>query len=259
MRFGSLFSGIGGLDLGLERAGMTCTWQVEIDDYATRVLEKHWPTVPKHRDVRACSSHNLAPVDLICGGFPCQPFSIAGHRRGQEDDRNLWPEMRRIVQELKPAWVLGENVPNLARLYLDTVLADLETDGYETCTLEIPACAVDAPHIRNRLYILAYTKGNRRHTARLGPTQPNPHTAGPATDAERHPVLHDEQHGTADANSGRSVWATIEPPVRGMDDGVSHRMDRLRCLGNAVVPQVAEYIGRLIVAADKPPTPAAQG
>src|SRR6185436_15994505 len=103
MRFGSLFAGIGGLDLGLERAGMECAWQVEIDEYCQRVLTKHWPNVTKFRDVRECGAANLQPVDLICGGFPCQPFSLAGKRKGSADDRHLWPEMLRIIDELRPA------------------------------------------------------------------------------------------------------------------------------------------------------------
>lgn len=160
LTFGSLFSGIGGLDLGLERAGLECKWQVEIDDYATRVLERHWPNVQRFRDVRECGVHNLAPVDLICGGFPCQPHSAAGKQRGAADDRNLWPEMRRIVHELKPTWVLGENVDNIVNTYLDVVSADLEAEGYEVWTVVFPAISLGAPHIRQRAWILAHA--NRR-------------------------------------------------------------------------------------------------
>ena len=154
---GSLFAGIGGLDLGLERAGMTVLWQVEIDDYCTKVLEKHWPNVARFRDVRECGRHNLAPVDVICGGFPCQPVSYAGRRRGAQDNRWLWPEMLRIVAELKPSWVLAENVPGLISMgLLDGLCADLEGKGYETGTLVFPACALGAPHIRQRVFILAH-------------------------------------------------------------------------------------------------------
>src|SRR3990167_8576773 len=101
MKFGSLFSGIGGLDLGLERSGMECAWQVEIDEYCTKVLTKHWPKVPKFRDIRDCGQHNLDTVDLICGGVPCQPFSLAGTRQAQADPRWLWPEFARVVDELR--------------------------------------------------------------------------------------------------------------------------------------------------------------
>ena len=114
------------MDLGLDRAGMECAWQVEIDEYCLKVLEKHWPDVPKYKDVKDVGKENLKTVDLIAGGFPCQPHSVAGKRKGAEDDRNLWPEFIRIIRDLKPRFVLGENVPGIVTTYLDTVLSDLE-------------------------------------------------------------------------------------------------------------------------------------
>ena len=159
MKFGSLFTGIGGIDLGFERAGMKCAWQVEIDDYCNRVLEKHWPNVERFRDVRTVGKHNLAPVDLIAGGFPCQPHSVAGKRRGKEDDRNLWPEFMRIVRELKPRWVVGENVPGIITTMLDDVLADLEGAGYTPLTFNIPASAFGANHRRYRIFVVAHAVG----------------------------------------------------------------------------------------------------
>ena len=111
---GSLFSGIGGLELGLERTGGFKTkWQVEIDEYCLKVSERHWPNVQRFRDIKECGKHNLSTVDLICGGFPCQPHSVAGKRKGAEDDRNLWPEMFRIIREVNPRWVICENVPGI--------------------------------------------------------------------------------------------------------------------------------------------------
>lgn len=166
LTFGSLFSGIGGMDLGLERAGMRCLWQVEKDEYAQRVLAKHWPDVSRFADVRDCGRHNMQSVDVVAGGFPCQPFSVAGKRRGTEDDRNLWPEMRRLVAELQPAYIIAENVPGLVGLYLDTVLTDLENIGYTTWPITLPAAAFDAPHIRERLFVLAYAPGIRQQTDR---------------------------------------------------------------------------------------------
>jgi len=157
LTFGSLFAGIGGIDLGLERAEMTCKWQVEIDDYCQRVLNKHWPDVEKFRNVREVGKHNLKPVDVIAGGFPCQPHSVAGKRKGAADDRNLWPEYLRIVKELRPTWVLGENVPGIRTTYLDTVLSDLESEGYATRTFNIPAVAFDAQHLRYRIFVVAYS------------------------------------------------------------------------------------------------------
>ncbi len=128
--FGSLFAGIGGLDLGLERAGMTCSWQVENHPFCQKILHKHWPNVPKFEDVRHVGRWNLEPVDLIAGGFPCQPHSVAGKRRGAADDRNLWPEMYRIIRELRPPWVLAENVPGIKGTILNSCLSDLESEGY---------------------------------------------------------------------------------------------------------------------------------
>ncbi len=157
MKFGSLFAGFGGIDLGLEWAGMECVWQVENDDYCNSVLEKHWPDVERFGDVRQVGKDNLAPVDLIAGGFPCQPHSVAGKRRGAEDDRNLWPEFSRIIDELQPRYVLAENVPGIITTYIDEVLSDLENKGYTCGTFNIPAVSLDAPHRRERIFIVGYS------------------------------------------------------------------------------------------------------
>ncbi len=170
MKFGSLFAGIGGFDLGLERAGMECAWQVEIDEYCTKVLTKHWPNVPKYGDIRDVGK-DLETVDLICGGFPCQPFSVAGKRKGTADDRHLWPEMLRVISELKPTWVLGENVPGIINIFLDQALSDLEAEGYSTEAYVLPACAFDAPHRRDRLFIVA-NLNDVRHLHRGSQKQP---------------------------------------------------------------------------------------
>ena len=158
MTVGSLFSGIGGFDLGLERAGMTIKWQVEIDDFCNKVLEKHWPDVKRYRDIKELRGDELEPVDLICGGFPCQPFSAAGKRRSKEDDRYLWPEMLRVIRAVRPNWIIGENVAGIVSLALDDVLSDLESEGYACQSFIIPACAVNAPHRRDRVWIIAHAR-----------------------------------------------------------------------------------------------------
>lgn len=164
----SLFSGIGGLDLAAEMAGFKTVGQCEWADYPTKVLEKHWPDVPRWRDIRTLTGESfydrtgLRTVDVVSGGFPCQPFSVAGKRRGKEDDRYLWPEMLRVIQELRPSWVIGENVAGIVNMALDQVLSDLEGIGYACQALIIPACAVDAAHRRDRCAIVAYSTGQRR-------------------------------------------------------------------------------------------------
>lgn len=166
----SLFSGIGGLDIAAEMAGFDTVGQCEFSDYPYKVLEKHWPHVPKWRDIRTLTGGNfyektgLQTVDVISGGFPCQPFSVAGKRRGAEDDRYLWPEMLRVIDEIRPTWVVGENVAGIINMALDTVLSDMEGKGYAARTFVIPACATDAAHRRDRVAIVAHAsiEGNGR-------------------------------------------------------------------------------------------------
>jgi DNA (cytosine-5)-methyltransferase 1 len=248
---GSLFAGIGGLELGLERAGMTVKWQVEWDDYCTRVLEKHWPDVKRYSDVHDVGAHNLEPVDLICGGFPCQPVSVAGKQKGQDDDRWLWPEFARIVRELRPRYVLAENVPGLLIRGMGDVLGDLSALGYDAEWESIPAAAVGAPHLRYRVFILAYRNGGRcevereqEHAAEQSTrgSKPDGLCAGRRRDGE---TLADANGGCGSA-PGTTHWS-VEPDVGRVAHGVPARVDRLRALGNAVVPQVAEWIGRRIL------------
>lgn len=250
MNFGSLFSGIGGIDLGLERAGMTCKWQVEIDDYCQKVLAKHWPKVKRFRDVREVGKHNLEPVDLIAGGFPCQPHSLAGQRRGAADDRNLWPEYIKIIKEMRPRWVVCENVPGIITTILDQVLFDLENAGYTAETLIVPACAFDAPHRRDRVFIVANSNGDERELSEIARKR----------EEKIHVAWNGETWPMADANGqgfrtdmvGRGKagnWST-EPDVGRVAHGIPDRMDRIEALGNAVVPQVVEWLGEIILSVD---------
>lgn len=214
----SLFSGIGGLDLAAEWAGFRTVGQCEWADYPTKVLEKHWPDVPRWRDIRTLTKESfrertgLHTVDIISGGFPCQPFSTAGKRRGKEDDRYLWPEMLRVVQEIRPRWVVGENVAGIVSMAIDQVLSDMEGIGYTCQPFIIPACAVNAPHRRDRCAIVAYAEGTelqgKRREAR--------------------------QRGAESGCCRR--WET-EPGVGRVAYGIPGQVDRLKCLGNAVVPQ----------------------
>jgi len=156
--FGSLFSGVGGIDLGLERSGMEVVWQCERDPFCRQVLNKNWPGVPCYDDVRDVDE-KAPKVDLICGGPPCQPVSHAGRRKGAEDERWLWPEFVRVIRAVRPRWVLVENVPGLlsidaGRLF-GGVLRDLAESGYDADHDCISAAALGAPHIRDRVFIVA--------------------------------------------------------------------------------------------------------
>lgn len=238
---GSLFAGIGGIELGLERTGgFETVWQVEKDDYCRRVLAKHWPNVTRYEDVRKVGENELNGVDLICGGFPCQDISVAGKpdRDGIQGERSgLWNEFARIVREIRPRYVLVENVAALRyrRGGLGVVLRDLATGGYDAEWITLRASAFKFPHQRERVFVIAYPEGSRREaffsnglravqTAREGFT---PRTFGKA-------------------------WldGSPKPTLRGENHGLPRRVDRLRVLGNAVVPKMAEFIGQKIITGD---------
>lgn len=219
-----LFSGVGGFSLGLERAGMKTVAFCEIEPFCRAVLKKHWPDVPQFEDVRKLRGEDVGPVDLVCGGFPCQPFSTAsrGRRLGTEDDRYLWPEMLRVISETRPAWVIGENVVGLKPVEVGQVVSDLGTQGFDTVVMEIPACATLKDHWRPRNWFLG-------HSDRNGKSE-RPINAEMAIMQRR-----DNRAGDARGPHGLS---------KGLD-GL-----RKRALGNAVVPQVVEIIGRAIMQAE---------
>ena len=235
---GSLFSGIGGLELGLERAGMRVRWQVECDAFCQRVLAKHWPDVTRHNDVREVGSGTLEAVDVICGGFPCQDVSNAGKRAGLAGERSgLWGEYARIVRELRPRYVIVENVAALLARGLGDVIGDLAACGYDAEWDCLPAATFGAPHRRDRLFLLAYPHSARRHGgARVLHGEPRKNLA----DTPWH-------FTTARGGSGR-IRVVPPPGIGRMDDGIPSRVDRLRAVGNAVCPQVAHWIGERVVA-----------
>ena len=326
MKVLDLFSGIGGFSLGLEWAGMSTVAFCERDPYCTTILNKHWPDTPVHNDVRNLDGKDYADsIDLVAGGFPCQPFSVAGNRRGSDDDRHLWPEMLRIIQEAKPRWVIGENVFGLINMALDDVQADLEREHYEVRKFVLPAVAVDAHHRRDRIFIIAYrdpalvnasSEHGRRDTDRRSGAgmemggdvlaQTRRHQVSDATDRPSSHVAHSHGEGqlqqeglerevgrwSSDSSkqgsyvahpngtrgevgiSGQESWQEghageshhqgdqqlrrsprgewpAEPRVGRVADGIPNRVDRIKGLGNAVVPQLIQAIGELVLAADK--------
>ena len=281
LRVLDIFSGIGGFSLGLERAGMQTVAFCEIEPYCQAVLRKHWPDVPIYRDIRTLTGDTLArdgiAVDVICGGFPCQDLSHAGKRAGLEGARSgLWSEYARLVGELRPRFVIVENVPGLLSLGMGTVLGDLAALGYDACWDCIPASAVGAPHRRDRVWVVGHSK----HDGSFGVCQ----NAG-AIGSEQQEVLQERQFTGAsfsqnelahadrsdgigrrsdvqmgrlgfaretahDDDAGRVQWGA-EPDVGRVAHGVPKRVDRLRALGNSVVPQIPEMIGRAILAQQK--------
>jgi DNA (cytosine-5)-methyltransferase 1 len=332
MKVLDLFSGIGGFSLGLEWAGMETIAMCEKDKFCRQVLAKHWPDITIHEDIRKLDGREYKnAIDVVCGGFPCQPFSVAGKQLGKEDDRHLWPEMLRVIKESAPTWVIGENVSGFVSMALDDVCLDLEAEGYEVQSFVIPACAVEAHHKRDRCWIVAYSDENERrrrdsalsqerHTRmehrsggqgqpiekstegmahanelRLeehGHREPENARQGSKSLADTHPSrelqsqgseqevrrrIGDSREDVADTESERiqRLWSSreqkpyaygpalvplcegeglgstyweAEPDVDRVVDGVPNRVDRIKSLGNAVVPQLVQRIGELVYA-----------
>ena len=296
---GSLFSGIGGLDLGLERAGMEVIWQSEIDPYGCRVLKKHWPEVVNHGNIKEIKWGDVVRPDIICGGYPCQPFSTAGKRNGADDSRHLWPWVRQAISELRPNYAILENVRGHITLGLSTVIGELASIGYDAEWQIVSANSVGAPHLRERVIIVAYPIRELADTDNSGRLhrQPQIFTANRwlnalsligASSTDMAYASEQYSHGQLDntrdsarpktvsqsgdsgrsqnvaytysisghiqcewqipqSNTERCSWWKTEPDVGRVANGVPSRVDRLRGLGNAVVPQVAELIGRMVI------------
>jgi DNA (cytosine-5)-methyltransferase 1 len=292
LRHLDLFSGIGGFALAARNV-----WGEEhevvsfcdIEPFAQKVLKKHWPGVPCHVDIKTMKGSDYANIDILTGGFPCQPFSQAGLRRGTEDDRHLWPEMLRVIREAKPRWIVGENVRGLTNwnggLVFQEVLSDLEAEGYSVQSFLIPACAIDAPHRRDRIWIVANSfnegirtrirgdgvqpiKENRIGTNNKSRSRTDVIAAETGESQNMEEVVVDTTSGRqsgqgqpiercskAESREGQTVnaisdskqreWPT-EPNVGRVAHGIPSRVDRLKGLGNAIVPQVAEMIFRAI-------------
>ena len=327
---GSLFSGIGGLDLGLERAGMKVIWNCEIDPYACRVLKKHWPDVPNIGNIKEVNWNDITRPDVLCGGYPCQPFSQAGQRKGEEDPRHLFPWVAEAIRHLRPRYAIMENVSGHLSMGFGTVQGLLAEIGYDSRWDCVPAAAVRAPHLRDRVFIIATPRTEQSRTVAnsddrgsrdplfarwdapghgsetmahsdIPRSQGWPNTESkkredsdghtrpsgtPVSDSDSNSehgrttfasemavavsnTCHDEvgcgqenlrevetsvdgwptDRGRVPQYDGREWWPP-EPNVGRVAHGIPSRMDRLRGLGNAVAPQVAEYIGRIVIAHD---------
>ena len=198
-----LFSGIGGFALAARWAGIETIQFIEIDKFCQKVLEKNFPNVPIYDDIKTFDATYLnGKVDILTGGFPCQPFSVAGKKQGSKDERYLWPEMFRIIKECNPAWIISENVSGIIPM-LDPILQDLEREGYDWRAYLIPACALGAPHKRERIWIIAHCNCEHRPDS---------------------PIF---------------GWEKDQPPIPGVDDGLPYGLDRNKSLGNSIVPQIA--------------------
>ena len=300
LRHVDLCSGIGGFALGFEWAGVSRpVLFCDIDPWCRDVLRKHWPDVPIKEDVKelANDANQIPDCDILTAGYPCQPFSLAGNRKGEEDDRHIWPDIRRVVALKRPTWVVLENVYGHISLGLDQVLADLEAESYASRTFVLPAAGVNAPHRRDRLWIVAHTIGTGSqtrsadrvgddHGSEVGEEQPADQSSqGGSADVgntvssrqhwdDRREPAQQPENGCADVANAEvegleghrrrdemeeaersrrdtptSRWPTrqdtwrTEPDVGRVANGIPGRVDRLKGLGNAIVPQVAEQIG----------------
>ena len=275
-----LFSGIGGFSLGLEATGEFETVAFcDYDPFCQKVLRKHWENVPIYGDIKELTYEKLKAnginnIDIITGGYPCQPFSVAGNKKGEQDPRHLWPEYFRLVKECRPTWVIGENVGGHIKLGLDTVLKDLESEGYSTRTFSISAASIGANHKRERVWIVAHSTTHRsfneskRNFGSLGEeskekergrdqstirTETCSTEMGNSDNKRQQEQWNPEsipetiKRETERSSTERSSWWEVEPNVGRVVDGIPKRVDRLKSLGNSLIPQIPYYIGQSII------------
>ena len=276
-----LFSGIGGFSLGLEATGGFETKAFcDIEKYPRQVLQKHWPHVKQYEDIKELNYERLKAdgidsIDIITGGYPCQPFSIAGRQKGEQDPRHLWPEYFRLVKECRPTWVIGENVSGHIKLGLDTVIEDLESEDYSVRPFSISASSIGANHQRERIWILAHSRRSQWPRAEQRGENENETRKENANQFERSSSTsevdvantNDERlqrqwqsrnQFTPRFNSSRESseegqrtvgqgWWESEPNMGRVAHGIPKRVDRLKSLGNSLVPQIPYYIGKTIL------------
>lgn len=281
MNHGSLFSGIGGFDLAAEWSGFTNLFNCEWEEFPRKVLKHHFPNAEQFGDIKEFNATTYSGrIDILSGGFPCQPFSVAGKRKGTEDERYLWKEMLRVIRECKPRWVVGENVRGICSwsngLVFETCCSDLEALGYSVQSFIIPACATNAPHRRDRVWIVAYNHNGNGQKERLQAGRKidvhGSERNRNAPDTERIRLEHsknqremgrrqkkaqgERREFTHEPKTGREIdeWKSFPtiPPIRGGNDGLPKELDgitfskwrreSIKGYGNAIVPQVAHRI-----------------
>ena len=301
-----LFSGIGGFSLGLEATGEFETVAFcDYEPFCQKVLRKHWEEVPIYGDIKELTYEKLRAdgidqIDIITGGYPCQPFSVAGNKKGEQDPRHLWPEYFRLVKECRPTWVIGENVGGHIKLGLDTVLKDLESEGYSTRTFSISAASIGANHKRERVWIVA-NSNKGRCSSFLDKGSSNQKNKRGENNSEQSSSIKDVadsndrlsngkneevrtgrntfNNGSSDLGNSdnkrqqeqwnpesipetikreterpsteRSSWWEVEPNVGRVVNGIPKRVDRLKSLGNSLIPQIPYYIGQSIIQSEK--------
>jgi DNA (cytosine-5)-methyltransferase 1 len=235
---------VGGFDLASQWMGWDNVFHCELNEFGQKILKYYWPNAISYGDITKTDfTIHRGTIDILTGGFPCQPYSLAGKRKGKEDERHLWPEMLRAIREIQPSWIVGENVPGIINwsggLVFHEVQTDLEAEGYEVFPVVLPACSTNSPHRRDRMWLIAHTNGVRWETIRT------------------------ENDNIKKCNIQNNKWSSVymgscftlfdekreglyESGICGTDDGISKRVDRLKALGNAIVPQIALQIFKAI-------------